>query len=445
MSKKHPAAVLSFFVWGSGQFFICRQKLKGLLFFFCQLLLVGIEFNTGYWANYFAGEIERFEFRLYGGIFTKGIWGFITLGTAEGVGEDHSTLLMIKGILSIFVLLLFTGIFIWNILDAYRAGASIDRTKTYESSLTYSKKFKQKTFPYLVLIPIGIAVLFVVVLPILFTCLTAFTNYNRDHLPPANLIDWVGFSNFKKLFDVPVWSSTFFSVLGWTVVWALLSTFSAYFFGMFQALILNSKYVRFKSFFRTILILPWAIPAMISLLVFKNILNGQFGPMNQLLINWGIIQERIPFLTDAWVAKITLLVVNLWLGFPAFMVMIQGVLANIDKTLTEAARIDGAGEGRVFTAITLPLVFRTTAPLLIMNVTSNFNNFGYIYFLSEGNPVNSQFQFAGSTDILISWIYKLTLNQQMYSMAAVMSILIFIFVGVISIWHLRRTTSFKEA
>ena len=281
-------------------------------------------------------------------------------------------------------------------------------------------------------------------MPIIFSVLTAFLNYNRDHLPPGKLLDWVGISNFKKLFTVPIWSKTFIKVLLWTIIWTLVSTLSSYFMGMLQAIFLNHKSVKFKRFFRTILILPWAIPQMISLLVFRNLLNGQFGPLNSLLLNLGIISENIPFLSHPYMAKVTVLVVNLWLGFPMFMVMMLGVFSNLDQSLYEAAYIDGAGKFQAFKKITLPLVFRATIPNLIMSMAANFNSFGAIYFLTQGGPINEKMQFAGDTDILISWIYKLTLNQQMYDIAAVMSVLLFIIIGTVSYWNFRRTVSFKE-
>jgi arabinogalactan oligomer/maltooligosaccharide transport system permease protein len=173
-------------------------------------------------------------------------------------------------------------------------------------------------------------------------------------------------------------------------------------------------------------------------------LNGQFGPINQLLINLGLIDHRIPFLTDPLLAKITIILVNLWMGFPVFMVMIQGILSNIDKGLYEAAEIDGAGAFQVFKKITLPLVFKATGPLLVMNFAGNFNAFSSIYFLTEGGPVNTNYQLAGDTDILISWIYKLTLNHQIYDMAAVMCIILFVGIAAVSFWNFRRTTAFKE-
>lgn len=443
--KRKKSLILSIFFWGSGQFFICKQRLKGLIIFAMQLLMISLEVLNGYWIEYFAGYVNDFSIRLHGGFFTKGLWGLITLGEKTG-GKygDHSTMLVINGMIAIFTLILFIGVYIYNLKDAYFTGKKIDETSEYVTSIEYFKKIRNKNFPYIVLIPIGIAFLFVVVMPIIFSILTAFLNYNRDHLPPGKLLSWVGLYNFKKLFTVPIWSQTFFKVLIWTILWTLIGTLSSYFLGMFQAILVNHKSVKFKNIFRTILILPWAIPQMISLLVFRNMLNGQFGPLNTLLLKLGIISENIPFLSDPLIAKVTVLVVNLWLSFPMFMVMMLGVFANLDKSLYEAAYIDGAGKFQAFKKITFPLVFKATIPNLIMSMAANFNSFGAIYFLTQGGPINEKMQFAGDTDILISWIYKLTLNHQMYDIAAVMSVLLFIIVGSVSYWNFKRTVSFKE-
>ncbi|MBQ4069529.1 MAG: sugar ABC transporter permease [Lachnospiraceae bacterium] len=444
MKRRWISLISSIFVWGSGQFFACRQKIKGLMFFLVQLVVVFVEISTGYWIEYMQGLIPKFRIGTYGGFFSKGIWGFVTLGTSPGIRGDHSTSLLINGIIVILILMLVIFVYVWNLIDAYKSGLEIERTGKYISSKDYWKKLYQKSFAYIVLTPIGVLIVFFVLMPIIFSVLTAFTNYNRNNLPPANLVDWVGFENFTKLFRVPIWSSTFFKVFKWTVIWTLCATFSTYFFGMLQAVLLNSKYVRFKKVYRGIMILPWAIPQMISLLVFKNMLNGQFGPINQLLLDIGIINERIPFLTDPMIAKITVILVNLWLGFPMFMIMIQGCLSNIDNSLYESAAMDGANGWQSFRKITLPLVLRATGPLLIMNLAGNFNGFGAVFFLTDGGPSNATMQFAGETDILISWIYKMTLDHQMYDMAAVMCIILFVFIGSVSLWNFKRTRAFKE-
>lgn len=444
MKKKAKAVLISIFLWGGGQFFVCKQRRKGAVLFLIQILAVGMELFSGFWLEYMQGAIKDFSIRLHGGIFTKGIWGLITLGEKPG-GQygDHSTMLLINGLIALIILLALIGLYIWNLRDAWRNGTVIDEHGAHVAEVSIAQLYS-KNFPYIVLVPIGIAFLFVVVLPIVFTFLTAFLNYNRDHLPPGQLLDWVGWENFKKLFTVSVWSQTFFKVLGWTVIWTLASTLLTYFLGLFQALLLNHKAAKCKKLFRTILILPWAIPQMVSLLVFRNLLNGQFSPINQFLMKIGAISENIPFLSDPLTAKVTVIIVSLWLGFPMFMVMMLGTLSNMDQSLYEAASIDGANRFQTFRGITLPLVLKATMPNLIMNMASNFNAFGLIYFLTQGGPTNADMQFAGDTDILISWIYKLTLNQQMYDIAAVMSVLLFLVVGGVSLWNFRRTTSFKE-
>ncbi|MBN1068082.1 sugar ABC transporter permease [Clostridium botulinum] len=443
--KGKKSLLLSCFFWGSGQFFICKQKIKGLIFFAMQLLFIGIELYSGFWIECGQGLIPNFTIRLHGGFFTKGIWGLITLGKKVG-GKygDHSSMLLINGVIASILIAIFILIYVWNLKDAYNTGKNIDNTKIYITSKEFFKNLYSTKFPYIILTPIAIVFIFVVIMPILFSILTAFLNYNRDHLPPGNLLSWVGFENFKKLFTVPIWSKTFFKVLIWNIIWTFVSTFSSYFLGVFQALILNNKSVKCKKVFRTILILPWAIPPIISLMVFRNLLNGQFGPVNQILINMGIISEKIPFLSDPILAKIMVILVNLWVSFPMFMVMILGVLSNVDNSLYDAAAIDGASKIQVFKKITMPLIFLATTPNLIMSLAGNFNAFGAIYFLTQGGPLNSELQFAGDTDILISWIYKLTLNQQMYNMAAVMSVLIFILIGGFSFWKFKNTVTFKE-
>ncbi|BCN32646.1 carbohydrate ABC transporter permease [Anaeromicropila herbilytica] len=443
--KRIISLLCSIIIWGSGQFFVCKQRIKGLLLFVFQLIFIGTELFTGYWLEALSGQIQHFSFRLHGGFFTKGIWGLVTLGEREGgINGDHSTMLMITGIIAILVLIVVGGINIFNLYDAYKTGRLLDETGHCPTTKEYFKSTYSRFFAYIILVPIVIYITFIVIMPIIFAILTAFTNYNANHLPPGNLVKWVGFDNFKKLFQIPIWSSTFFLVLRWTVVWAVLATFSTFFFGMLQAILLNSKYTKCKTFYRGMMILPWAIPQLISLLVFRNLLNGQFGPVSKLLMDLGLTDHRIAFLSDPFIAKVTILVVNLWLGFPMFMIMIQGILSNIDKSLYEAAEIDGGGGFKIFRYITLPLVLRATAPLIVMNLAGNFNGFGIIYFLTNGGPVNTNYQFAGDTDILISWIYKLTLDQKLYDMAAVMNIMIFIMIAGVSIWNFRRTQAFKE-
>lgn len=448
--KKMPPiipGIASAILWGLGQL-INKQYVKAVFFFLIQVMVIVIELITG---NYFSGE---FIIRENGGFFIKGIWGLITLGTTPrkmtlvGVTDgDHSVILMIKGIIVALIALIFVAIYIWNIRDAYKSRKAFNEFNISLSTRAYIRQLWESMFHYIILLPSAVLLMFLSIMPIIFSALTAFTNYTKTNMPPTHLVDWVGFDNFKNLINVPIWTKTFIGVFGWTVVWAVIATATCFFFGLIQAVILNSKRIKFKKLWRGIYILPWAIPGMVSLLVFRTMFNGQFGPVSQFLLDLGITSERVAWFSDPTnpnLARITLLVINLWLGFPYFMALMTGIMTGISDDLYEAAKIDGATPMDEFRKITLPIVLNAASPLLIMSFASNFNNFNVIYFLTDGGPTNVNYQFAGSTDILITWVYKLTLDNQLYNMASVMSILIFILIGSISLWNLRRTKAFKE-
>lgn len=441
--------VISAVVWGSGQV-ANRQPLKGAVFFVFFISMIAVELLTG---RYPVGQ-AGFSFRDNGGFFLKGLWGLITLGTTprqmglSGLSEgDHSIVLMVNGIIAVFVLLIFACIWVWSVRDAAAVAKLRATGVSSESSVSYYRNLWQKSYAYLVLTPSIILVLFVSALPIVFGIAIAFTNYDRNHLPPAQLVQWVGLENFGRLISVASWAQTFFGVFLWTVVWAVLATLTTYLFGFIQATILASKRVKFPKLWRSIYILPWAVPAMISALVFRAMFNGQFGPISGFLVDIGLTDERINWFTDPNnpnLARIVALLLNLWLGFPYFMALIAGTLTNIDKNYYEAARLDGATAVQQFRSITFPIVYRATAPLLILAFVSNFNNFGVIYFLTGGGPANPDYQYAGNTDLLITWLYKLTLDNRLYNIGAVMSIVIFIVVGAFSVWNLRRSRALED-
>jgi arabinogalactan oligomer / maltooligosaccharide transport system permease protein len=289
------------------------------------------------------------------------------------------------------------------------------------------------------------------------------------------LVHWQGLTEYASVFGEPAWLSIFFQVFGWTVLWAVASSVTVYVMGFAHALIVESPQVRAKKVWRTILIIPWAMPAMISLLAFRNVFDKD-GLMNQILLATHLMKPVSDALFavglqgkpddiifwfappyNANLAKFVAIVVNLWLGAPYFMMLIIGIIATIPSDRYEAAMIDGANAYQRFRFITLPLVLNATIPAMIMTVTFNFNNFGAIYFLTGGGPTwlleklpdslrtwtNSM---PGQTDILISWIYKIsfTANAQMYNKAAVYTVFIFLILGIFSVVNMRLTKAFNE-
>jgi arabinogalactan oligomer/maltooligosaccharide transport system permease protein len=242
------------------------------------------------------------------------------------------------------------------------------------------------------------------------------------------------------------WTGALLRVAAWTVTWAALATFTCYFGGMLMAVILNDNKMKITPVFRAIFILPYAVPAVVSMLVWQNLLNGAFGTVNKTLIELGWITGPIPWLSNPAMAKFTTILMNLWAGFPYFMLLTTGTMTAISQDIYEAGRIDGASKVQMFRYITLPMVIYQTAPLIIMSFTHNINNFGAIFFLSGGNPAvtDSTITGAGGTDILVSWIYKLTVNLLKYQYASVLAVMIFIVLAPFAIYNFRRTKSYRE-
>lgn len=420
------ATILSILCMGLGQLYN-RQYIKGLL------LVLFEAFSVIY-------LIRNLGFAL---------WGIVTLGETPRTGAnmngnwDHSIFIMIQSLITLLFVAVFVIVYIMNVRDARNIGLERDKGKkpnNFKQTVRYVLDYK---FAVAFLSIPALGILFFTVMPILFMILLAFTNYSAPkHIPPAMLVDWVGFETFKNLVALKTWSHTFYGVLTWTIIWAILSTVTTYFGGMLVALLINQKGIRFKGLWRTILILPYAIPQLISLLVMRNMFNGQFGPINQYLGYFGL--DGLPWLTDPFWAKVTVIVVNMWVGIPVSMLLILGVLTTIPKDLYEAAEVDGATGFQKFKIVTLPMILFTTAPTLITQFAGNINNFNAIFLLTGGDPVKGDYQYAGATDLLVTWLYKLTLNQNKYNMASAIGIIIFIIIASFSIYNYRRTKSFKE-
>ncbi|HHU72596.1 MAG TPA: sugar ABC transporter permease [Clostridiales bacterium] len=362
--------------------------------------------------------------------------------------RDHSIFMLIDGVIVLAILFIFVVVYIISVKSAlaeYKEFCIDKRLKTNKESIS---RALGKSFPIFGLAPSVGLILFFVVVPLIFSACVAFTNYSApNNIPPNNTVDWVGMDNFVAMFGgEAVWTSALGRVALWTIVWAVLATATCYFGGLIMAVVLMDNKLKFAPIFRGVFILPYAVPSVVSMLVWQNLLNGSFGTVNRTLMQLGWIDKAIPWLSNEWLAKFTTILINLWAGFPYFMLLVTGTMTAISADLYEAARIDGANKFQVFKKITLPMVLYQTMPLIIMSFTHNINNFGAIFFLTGGNPVvsDSTITSAGGTDILVTWIYKLTVNLMKYSYASVLAIMIFIILAPFAIFQFRRTKSYKE-
>lgn len=364
------------------------------------------------------------------------------LGVYEYVQGDNALLILLYGIAVLFVCAGFLAVWADAVKSAYRAQICRKKKKHINSFAEDVKSlFDGNLHKLLLTLPVG-GVLIFTILPLVFMIAMAFTSYSKvdGHLV---LFDWVGLANFRQMFDVSgSLGKTFWSVLGWTIVWAVFATGLNYILGMLLALLINRKGTKIKGFWRLIFILSIAIPQFVSLLVMRSMLS-QDGIINVMLKNAGLIDKALPFFSNVTWARITVIVVNLWIGIPYTMMQVTGILQNIPMELYEAAEVDGAGPVLRFFKITLPYMLFVTTPYLITTFTANINNFNIVYLLTKGDPVLSG-NTAGKTDLLVTWLYKMTVDYQYYNLGAVIGIMTFVFLAIGSLLVYRRTKSYKD-
>ncbi len=401
--------------WGRGLLFFLFQTVFNLYMFF-----PNAQFSGMYYLSKLGtlGDVETVK---KGRVFVYG---------------DHSFFILLYGVLTIFFIIGF--IFTWyqNIKQnriseqLLRDGHKLKTTKDDVRSLMDEQFHKT-----LLALP-TLGVIIFTILPIFFMILIAFTNFDATHQPPAKLFTWVGWDNFHKLLstDTSSYGNTFTQLLIWTLVWAFFATFLNYFLGMLVAIMINKKGIRLKKMWRTILVMTIAIPQFVSLLYVSKMFATD-GIINSTLMNWGWIKEPLPFWTDGTWARITIIVINIWIGIPYLMLIATGILMNIPADLYESARIDGANGFQMYKKITLPYMLFVTGPYLLTSFTGNINNFNVIYLLSGGKPLTMELTGnAGYTDLLITWLYKMTVSDEPdYKLAATIGILIFIVMAAINL------------
>lgn len=251
----------------------------------------------------------------------------------------------------------------------------------------------------------------------------------------------VGFRNFAAILHDPLVRGPFWRIFAWTIVFAASVVSLSFFAGLFLAIALDKKGLRFQRLYRSLILIPWAVPSFLSLMVWAGLLNDDFGVVNR------IFRLHVPWLFDANWAKVSVILVSFWMTVPYFFLVSMGALQSIPEELIEAARVDGGSPAQIFRRVTLPLVLVAVSPLLIASFAFNFNNFNNIFLLTGGGPTQSGQPIAGATDILISYTYMLALatgKGQDYGLASAVSIIIFFIVAVISAVSFSRTKALEN-
>lgn len=442
---------LSHFIFGAGNFYH-GQIIKGLLYL---LLQVGIicfmvfcpEVNGtpyGYKAliNLQLGGTEERTFDPETGEYSN------------SVSDDKLQLLF--GLVTIAVIIIYVLLWLSNIKSSYKADTDQKEGKKPTSFKQDCAALLDNRFHILMLTPTMIASLIFTILPTIFMICIAFTTYNDVDMSSeeTTLFYWNGFNNFIYMFSGQnalgkEIAARFLPVFGWTIVWAIFATFTCYFGGILLAILINKKGLHGKKVFRTFFVLTIAVPQFISLLAVRNLFNN-VGPINSMLMNLGWISEPIAFFGgtsghpgNEYLAKVMVIIINMWLGIPYTMLMTSGILMNIPTDLYEAARVDGASRSKMFFKITLPYVIFVTTPYLISSFIGNINSFNTIFLLTGGAPEVTGYK-AGGTDLLVTWLYKLTIDNGEYNTGAVIGIITFAITATITLITYRRSRAYKE-
>jgi len=427
---------LSHFIMGIGNL-ARKQIIKG-----CLYLIIEIGFL---YIMIFSPKINGTPFG------AKAVVNFFTLGTVQGdiftVG-DNSMLMLLFGVVTFGLILLFLFAYFSNLKSSYKTDLDVAKGKKPTSIREDFQSLLDQRFHVLMLTPAIIGILVFTVLPTVFMILIAFTNFDSAHPAGLELFDWVGFQNFRDIFNgTSEISARFLPVLLWTLVWAFFATITCYAGGILLALLINKKGIKFKKVWRTIFILTIALPQFVSLLAMRNLLSSA-GPINQILINLGIIDQGIEFLgnanaSQANLVRVVILLINMWIGIPYTMLMTSGILMNIPTDLFEAATIDGASKKQIFWNVTVPYIVFVTTPYLITSFVGNITSFNVIYLLTGGAPTFPGYK-AGYTDLLVTWLYKLTIDEAEYNIGSVIAIFTFILTATGTLLAYRNSKAYKE-
>ena len=435
-------------IWMGAGFVRRKQFIKGILM---TLLEVGVIL----YSVFFAAEYVS-KFGTLGTVKQESVFNLATMQN-EFNDYDHSFMILLFSVMSFVIWAAFLFIYIRNVVNCYnlqKAAEAGEHINTFKEDL---KEYKNKKFYVTLLtLPIVGVVLFTIV-PLIILIFVAFTNYDQQHMPPSSLFTWVGFENFKSLFAsgglTITFGYAFRKVLIWTLIWAFFATFTTYFGGILLSLLINNKKTKFPKLWRTLFVITIAVPQFVSLLLVRNFFanNGIFNTFCASigLTDWlreiGMISTSyIPFLSAPGWAHVMIVLINIWIGVPYQMLIATGVLMNIPSDQLESARIDGATPRQIFMHITMPYVLFITGPTLITDCVKNINNFNVIFLLTENVYTTTDQLMANSqakeTDLLVTWLFRLTQSYYNYKMAAVIGIIVFIICAAFTLVSFTKLT-----
>lgn len=423
-------SLLTLPVPGLGQLLL-RQPIKAALFFIATLFIYGVA------LPYALG---------FGNYMGKGIFGLFTLAEG-GTRQQRSIIFMIEGIVALILVAIAIALLIVSFQDVRRTEKGLIRGTREKNWFETVASLKSEGFPFMVSLPALLMLLFIVIVPLSTTILLSFTNQDPNHQAKFS---WVGFDNYVSVIsgrgNV---GQAFLRILGWTLIWTAAATTSAILMGFILALLTNNPRVRGKVFFRTIYLLPWAVPAFITIMFFSLMVapgGAITGFINTIAEFLSGTPKDIRIKDNALYTRVALIMLQTWLGSAYIFLLSTGVLQAIPEDLYEAAQIDGASSWQKVSKITVPLVLFQTAPLLVGQYTFNFNNFSVIRLFNSGGPFDpSKYgNLGGSSDLLITYIYNLVMQRNYQAMGAAITMMVSLGLMLFTFIGFRNSKAFRE-
>lgn len=441
------ATKLSYIIMGFGNM-MKGQIIKGCLFLAVEVAFIAFMIGFGADKIYNLGFFNNGKI----GFIEKGQWtrNAVT-GAREYTKADDSMQLLLYGVMTLIIIAVFLVVYFASTKAAYKVQQQVaagEKPQTFKEEI---RQFGDEKFHITLLAFPCLTISIFTIMPLLFMILIAFTNYTQT----TPFFQWVGLQTFADVFQTTGGASkgeTFIELTKWTLIWAVFATVLNYILGMVVALMINKKGIKLKALWRTLFVVTVAVPQFVSLLLMQQMLEGnQFGAINQMLEAFGWLPVKdgavqyFDFLGNAnkWIPRITVIVVNIWVGIPYTILITSGILMNIPADLYESATIDGAGPVKSFFSITLPYMLFVTTPYLITSFIGNINNFNVIYLLvGEQNSID--LHNAGYTDLLVTWLFRMSTSTGEYNLAAAVGILVFIVCATVSLMTFNLTKSAKN-